>query len=74
MGHTGHFLFIFIRSKEIFYIKNSGIRTRIVEVEGKRDDHLSTTTVLYLHFYKKIGKKANGGQESPIYFSNHVIK
>ena len=46
-AYPGLFLFIFVLFKHKFYRKTvgvSGIRTRIVGVEGKHADHLTTTT------------------------------
>ena len=47
------FLFIFVLFKHNLYRKTvgvSGIRTRIVGVEGEHADHLTTTTALQLSF------------------------
>ena len=59
MGQLRPFLFIFVLFNHNFYRKNfSEIRTRIVGVEGKYYDHLTTTTaqfpVLYMAKYGAI--------------------
>ena len=49
------FLFIFVLFNNNFYRKIvdlSGIRTRIVGVEGEHADHLTTTTALQIDFYQ----------------------
>ena len=53
-ANPGLSLFIFVLFKHSFYRKNlgfSGIRTRIVRVEGEHADHLTTTTAWHQYFY-----------------------
>ena len=40
-------------SKRIKTVDFSGIRTRIVKVEGEQADHLTTTTVLLSYFFTR---------------------
>ena len=61
-ANPGLFLFIFILFKHNFTEKTvgfTGIRTRIVEVEGEQADHLTTTTAQPLRLYVgQIGRSA----------------
>ena len=47
----GRFIYVsFLAMSRILIVDISGIRTRIVEIEGKHSDHLTTTTAILSAF------------------------